>query len=334
LDRSSVTRVAFKTILLTLLPLLVVYVVWGTTMGAMRLSVDTLPWALVPCIRFLTAGFLLMLVCLARREPLPSWREVGKHAIAGLLLFTGGNSIVCWVVQYISTGLGGLVVSTLPFWILALSALLPPRERITRGTLISILISFSGMIVLLLPHLQNPTKTSPLFWWSLLVMLINTIFWALGSVYIRKHPSGISRCMTVSIQTFSSGLSLIPVCLLTIPAGTVLQPSIISTYALIYLILFGTGLATPCYLYIVKNMPLSISSTFAYVTPVMTIIFGYLFLKEDLNVTTIFGIVIILSGVIIAQILSLRATHQKETTIALINSTPLEISTSKILSIH
>jgi drug/metabolite transporter (DMT)-like permease len=313
------------------LPLLVVYLVWGTTIGTIRMSVETLPWAMVPCGRFLIAGSLLMLICLFRGEKWPGWLEVRKHVIAGLLLFTGGNSIVCWSVQYMTTGLGGLVVATLPFWILGLSAILPPKEKITKGTLISIFISFSGMMILLSPHLQNKTHTSPLFWWAVLAMLINTIFWAIGSVFIRKNPSQVSRCMTVSIQTLASGLSLIPVCLMTIPAGTVIHPSQQSILALIYLIIFGTGIATPCYLYVVKNLPIAISSTFAYITPVITLIFGYLFLKEQISTTTLVGVAIILSGVIVAQFLSLRESRQKAALASLMNSTPLEITTPIIV---
>jgi drug/metabolite transporter (DMT)-like permease len=284
--------------------LLIVYVVWGTTIGSIRIGVTTLPWALVPCIRFLTAGLLMTGFCLWRGERLPGLSELRKHVIAGTLMFVGGNTVVCWAVQHITTGLGGLMTATLPFWVVWLSNLIPPRESVSRLVLGGILMGFAGMVILLSPQLGHLADTPPLFWWSVLAMLLNAFCWALGSVYVRRNPMTTSLLMGVGVQNLIAGLILLPVCILTIPPSTPIQPNMAAVLALLYLIGFGTLLATPCYLYTLRHLPVSVSSTFAYVTPVITLLVGWLALGESLTQTTLLGMGVILTGVVIVQCLS------------------------------
>jgi drug/metabolite transporter (DMT)-like permease len=281
--------------------LLIVYLVWGTTLGFIRIGVNTLPWALLPCIRFLTAGLLLTGFSLLHGERLPQAAEMKKHAIAGGLLFFAGNSMVCWAVKHISTGLGGLMVATTPFWMVWLSSVLPPRERVSPMAMIGISIGFIGMMILLSPQWMQPSHSSLLFWLSVLVAILNTFFWSLGSIYVRKNPTPASLLMTVGLQNLFGGLLLLPVCAWTIPDWRAVHWSASAIVAILYLILMGTVLAMPCYLYVLRQMPVSVSSTFAYVTPVITVFFGWLFLREGLTPLTLVGMVVILIGVIVVQ---------------------------------
>ena len=68
------------------LALLVVSLVWGGTTGGIRIGVDTIPSALVPCARFLIAGFLLIVFCLLRGERLPRFNELKIQMIIGAVL--------------------------------------------------------------------------------------------------------------------------------------------------------------------------------------------------------------------------------------------------------
>jgi drug/metabolite transporter (DMT)-like permease len=69
--------------------------------------------------------------------------------------------------------------------------------------------------------------------------------------------------------------------------------------------------ATPCYLYVVKQLPVSVSSTFAYVTPIITLAFGGLFLGEPITPTMILGGMVILSGVILVQYINRHWATQR-----------------------
>jgi drug/metabolite transporter (DMT)-like permease len=286
------------------LALLTVYIIWGTTAGVIRLGVDTIPPSLLPCLRFLIAGTLLVTLCLLKGEPLPDRVTLKNHLITGLLLFFGGNSIICWTLKYVTTSFGGILVATTPFWMVGLSAILPPREKVPGMSLIGIAIGFVGMLILLSPKvasMNQTSDTSPMFWLCIAGLLLMTFFWALGSIYARKHPAKGSLMMAVGFQNIFAGLALLPICLNTIHDWSAIHPTGQSLFSLAYLVLLGTMVATPCYLYVVKHLPVSVSSTFAYVTPVFTIAFGGLFLGEPITPSMLLGASVILAGVILVQ---------------------------------
>lgn len=283
------------------LALLTVYLIWGTTAGTIRLGVDTMPPSLLPCARFLLAGTLLILICLLKSERLPDQATLRTHLITGLLLFFGGNSIICWTLKHVTTSFGGILVATTPFWMLWLSSIFPPREKVPGKSLIGIGIGFVGMVILLSPKLANLTETTPMFWISIFGLLLMTFFWSLGSIYARKNPTSSSLLMSVGFQNLFAGLALLPICLASVPNWSAVHPSTQSLVALGYLVVLSTMVATPCYLYVVKHLPVSVSSTFAYVTPVLTIAFGGLFLGEPITPTMILGAAVILAGVILVQ---------------------------------
>ena len=308
------TRVEHKLPLKAFAALMVVYLVWGTTMGAMHFGVETIPPALLACSRFIIAGVIMLLVCRLQGERWPSRSEWRFHALVGFLLFFGGNALSGWALQYISTGLGGMIIATTPFWMIGLSALTQspdkPREKIQPGILVAFGLGFLGMAVLLSPQLLSPVNVTPLFWLSILALLVMCFFWSAGSLVARRQASGQSIFMSLGAQNLAAGLMLLPVCWATGSFENV-TPSLSSLTGLVYLIFFGTILTTPCYYYVLNTLPVSVASTFAYVNPVITVLFGWWFLGESLLNTTLAGSALIVAAVVLVQWLS-RPSAKRE----------------------
>jgi len=51
---------------------------------------------------------------------LPSGPTQLKLAVVGTFLFQGGNGLVVWAEQFITSGLAALLVSLLPLWLIML----------------------------------------------------------------------------------------------------------------------------------------------------------------------------------------------------------------------
>lgn len=296
------------------LALMVVYLIWGTTVGSILIGVSTIPAALLPCLRYLIAGLLLVVFALFKGEKIPDISTLKTHFIIGALLFFGGNAIVCWTVTHMTTGFGSILVATTPLWMIWLSSILPPREKISTLSWVGIGIGFIGLMILLSPKLTHLGDTSTVFWLCLIGLFVMAFSWSLGSIYARKHPTYCSLPMSVGLQNLFAGLLLIPVCGLTISPTewAHFHPSGASLGALGYLIVMGTMVATTCYLYILKTLPVSVSSTFAYVTPVITIIVGWLFLGEIITPTMVIGSTVILTGVMLVQYIGARLMQAPE----------------------
>jgi drug/metabolite transporter (DMT)-like permease len=291
--------------------LLVVYVIWGTTLGAIRIGVETIPPALMVCTRFLIAGGLLMGVCLLRGHRLPDRESLKRHCMVGFLLFVMGHAITYWVLQHIATGLNATLGATNPFWMIWFAAVIPPREKIEPLALLGVFIGFVGMLVLLSPQLLHPLEISADFWFSVGATFIMGCFWCLGAIYSRKYPVKDSLYMGLAIQNLFAAAVLVPVVMMTVNLQQV-YPSLESILALGYLVLMGTMIAMACYLYTLQHLPVPVVSTIGYVTPVITILFGWLFLQEQMTVPAVIGTVIILAGVMLVQWVIHRDTSLKQ----------------------
>src|SRR5262245_14414153 len=73
-----------------------VYLIWGSTYLAIRISVETLPPFVSSALRFGAAGVVLAALLLLRR----GWaalrvtrRQLGSAALVGVLLLVGGNAV-------------------------------------------------------------------------------------------------------------------------------------------------------------------------------------------------------------------------------------------------
>lgn len=280
--------------------LFLIYIIWGTTFGAIHIGVQTIPPGVFVCMRFLIAGVLLLSLCLFSGERWPTRADLKTHFWIGVWLFFAGNAVVCWAIQHIPTGLGATLTATNPFWMLWLSSLLPPQEKIPANAYLGLLIGFAGLLLLLAPQLAKPMAISPTFWLSVVSIMLMGFCWSLGSIYARKNSTQTSLLMGVGFQNLFAGLMLVPICLL-FPETFMFQGTPASWMALAYLIVMGTMVAITCYLYALPRLPIPVIGTIAYVTPVITMAFGWLFLNEHMPSISLLGAMVVLAGVIVVQ---------------------------------
>src|SRR5687767_4184570 len=104
----------------------IVYVVWGSTYLAIRVTVQNgLPPMLSAGSRFLLAGLLLGGFLMLRRGP-GALRvrpvQLRSAAIVGVLLLFGGNGMVVIAEQTVPSGLAALLVAAVPLVVVILRA--------------------------------------------------------------------------------------------------------------------------------------------------------------------------------------------------------------------
>jgi len=90
-------------------PLVALYIVWGSTYLAIRYAVETIPPFLAAGSRFLISGLILYIWRRMAGDPLPTSRQWRSTTIVGLLLLVGGNGMVSWAEQTAATIIVGSV---------------------------------------------------------------------------------------------------------------------------------------------------------------------------------------------------------------------------------
>ncbi|MFZ5643345.1 MAG: EamA family transporter [Bacillota bacterium] len=275
----------------------VVCVVWGSTYLAIRIGVSDLPPALFAGVRFILAGSIMLAYVYFKKLQMPqSLKDLRIIATIGLFLLFGGNGMVVWSEQYISSGLAALLISTVPLYVAVLDFAVPGGTRIGWKGWAGLLIGFSGVGLLVLPG----AGINAIDFRGVLGVLAGALLWAVGSVYSsRKQVSG-SMLAISALETLAAGIAL---CLTGALFGEIprFHLTLNGAGALIYLIFFGSILGFSCFVYIIKTMPPAKASTYTYVNPVVAVFLGWLILSESVTLRDIIGAAVILAGVVMVQ---------------------------------
>jgi len=265
-----------------------VYVVWGSTYLAIRVLVRTVPPLYGAGARFMVAGGL-MLAFLGRRSLKVDRRELLACAVVGILLAGGGNGLVTVAEQDVPSGLAAVLIASVPLWIVVFRAIV--GDRVTRAGLFGVLAGFAGVALLLLPG--NRPSGVPLG--PSLVIIAAAASWGFGSFL---SPSiGLPRdgLVTTGWQMLFGGLVLVFGG--AIAGEHVGTPSAESIWAWVYLVVIGALVAYTSYTWLLRNAPLQLVSTYAYVNPVVAVILGALILNESVGVITVLGTAVIVASV-------------------------------------
>ena len=308
------------------LVLILLWVIIGSTYIAIKIAIDTIPPFLMSGIRYVLSGGLLILVYIlipsqnnnyqtnrnqnaqvSRRIILLSilnkrqWKEA---TIIGFALILGGQGLLTWGEQYLSSSFTALLFSMVPIWILLLGKILY-REKIKKFTLLGVITGTVGFVILIFPSLaaqfvEIDLPNAKFEFVGIIALVIAAISWAVGSLYSHKADLPVNVIISTGMMLFVGGFFLIVLSIVTgeLQNFHVSAISMSSMTSLLYLITVGSA-GWAGFFWILRNTSASLANTFAYVSPVVAVIFGWAILSEAITPQMIIATVIIMTGVVL-----------------------------------
>jgi drug/metabolite transporter (DMT)-like permease len=279
--------------------LLTVYLVWGSTYLAIRFAVDTIPPFIMAGTRYLVPGILLFVWRRLAGDPAPTRKQWISGAIVGLFLLLGGNGLVSWAELRLESGVAALIVGTAPIWMVIFDSLLArmlPRWPVIAG----LLTGFGGILLLVGPDsLFGGQPHYDLL--GLGVVMLAALFWSMGSIYSRNAELPHSPLLGTSIELLAGSVGLFLASLVTSEWKTfnIASVSQQSLFGLLYLIVFGTLVGFVAYTWLLRNAPISLVSTYAYVNPLVAILLGNWLAQESLTWHIVLSAAIIIGSVVL-----------------------------------
>ena len=220
-----------------------------------------------------------------------------------LLILTGivdasiPHFLIAWGEQYVESGVTSLILATSPFFTLIIAHFLLQDEKITMLKLFGIGIGFFGVFVLLYNHLTYSSKNLLV---GEILILIASIFYALGTILIRKVSEKINFLKaSFYFMLFASIFSLPFVFILENPAATRLTIS--ACLSVLYVGIIGSVLGYSIFFYLIDKTGATKSSQIGYITPIFATFLGIVFLKESFTINLLIGSLLILFGVYIVE---------------------------------
>ena len=258
-------------------------------------------------IRQFLGGIMYVGYFIIKKEPWPKGKQWSTILILAILNFCCSNGLSTWGVKYISSGLGAIIGAIVALWIVIISFF--RGERLSRLSVIGLIISFCGVCVIFYDHLSD--FLIPSFRFGIIISLISTLTWAFGTLYTKKKAATFNPYFSLGLQMFLSSIILFAyngatgtsVSLSAIPA--------ISWWSIAYLVVVGSILTFIAFIYALQNLPAEISTIYSYINPIVAIILGALIFGETLNAVIALGGSVTLFGLYMVNY-SLRKTQKSK----------------------
>ena len=275
-----------------------IYLIWGSTYLAIGFGVAAIPPFLMAGIRFLTGGLVFFTVATMRGAPRPTTRDWLTTGVIGTFMAAGGNGLVSWALQTVQSGIGALLVSLVPLWVVLADWLLPPSRRPSSQASIGLVLGFGGVALLIYPtELSGLHQIDPI---GASIIVLASLLWASGSIYSRRAPQPSSQALSSGMQMLGGGAVLMVLSALTGELSqfswTALSSGAIGAW--VYVTVFGS-VAYGSYLWLLKASTPAKAATYAYVNPVIALWLGHLVGDEMLSVWTMGCSIVIVAAVLL-----------------------------------
>ena len=158
--------------------------IWGSTWLAIKLGLDDAPPLWSAGIRFIIAGFVLIIINWFRKVTYPkSIKEIVKISIPGLIIYAFPYMMVYHAEQHISSALTAVLFASFPFFIAGYSKFMLKSEKLNIYAWLGLIVGFSGVVVVFYDSLVT---SEFIFLGAVMVVLASAISAVSATVLIKR----------------------------------------------------------------------------------------------------------------------------------------------------
>jgi drug/metabolite transporter (DMT)-like permease len=264
-------------------------IMWGVPYYLIKVAVQEIsPWVIAWGRVSLATCILLPIAW--RRGAL---RSLSRHTLAlfafALVEFVIPLSVIALGEQWISSSITGILIATVPLWVILLSRFFGVREPVGAWRWAGLALGFIGVVSLL----GLGTISGALGWAGVACMLIASVGYAIGPLIIQRHLDGLD-----AFGPLAASLLIASVVLL-IPAALAMPRQMPTPGALASIAILGivcTAMAMLLMFYLVSSAGASRASLITYVNPAVATCLGVCLLHEHLGLGGITAFALILLG--------------------------------------
>lgn len=263
--------------------------IWGSSYLFIDIALRSFDPAVVACARQALGALCLAPIALRRGAlRLPESGLVWLVVIS-LTMVGGPTFLVALGQQTVSSSLAGILVSTTPVLTVALALRLAPSDVVTPRRLFGVVLGMIGIVVLFGLDLG---ETRGAFLGGV-ELLLASLGYAVGGFLVQRHAQAVPPLGLVVYGSAISALLLLP---FAIPRLASSRPSIGHAGALIELGIVGTATGWLLYYRLIQTAGPQRASLVQYIAPAFSVALGALILSDPVGVSTVVGLVLVLSG--------------------------------------
>ncbi|WP_232248044.1 DMT family transporter [Streptacidiphilus rugosus] len=269
-------------------------VLWASAFVGIRSAGHDLSPGALALLRLAVATLLLGGMVVARREPLPSRRDLPRIIAVGLLWFGAYNVMLNAAEQRVDAGTASMLVNISPI-LIALIAAAVLREGLTKALVLGMLVSFSGVLVIGF----GSSRHGGTDYLGVLLCFASAVVYAVAVVVQKPVLTQVSALQTTFLACAVGTVACLPFApqlLHEIPRA---HSSAIAWA--VYLGAAPTAVAFTTWAYALARTSAGKLGVTTYLVPPISILLGWLMLSETPSWVSVGGGLLCLGGVAVAR---------------------------------
>jgi drug/metabolite transporter (DMT)-like permease len=272
---------------------------WGLNWPAVKIMLSAIgPMTLratgIACGAGLLLGYAKLSGC-SLSVPRAQWRHI---VVGGILNVAAFNIFAVFAQLTMPTSRAAILTFTMPLWA-AVFGWFVLGEKIDARRAMALTLGAVGLGVLALPFVEVIQAGGVPF--GLVYVLGAAIFWAGGTVYLKKYPIAAEPLAVASWQVVVAAV----VCTLGMlvferPRFDVSSPAVAAAF--LYHIAFPQAAAYVLWFSLIRKVPTGTATLGTLLIPIFGVVGAILLLGDWPGPTDIVGLVLILSAVVIDQV--------------------------------
>ena len=271
---------------------------WGTTFVASKVLLRYYTPAQILMIRAILAIIAMYIACphIIKFESLK--KEI-LFALAGLTGITIYFLLENTALTYTYASNVGIIVACAPFFVALACSIFFDNEKISKKFIIGFFLAITGIAIVSLNG-QKEVGLNPL---GDMMAVFAMVSWGLYSTIVKKIDEwGYNPIMVTRRIFIYAVILLIPALLIqgeTFDLNSLVIPRVAGNF--LFLGIFGSAIGFITWNYCTRVIGAIKTSVYVYLSPITTLLLSAIILHEKLTLLSVFGIILIFTGLIIAQ---------------------------------
>jgi drug/metabolite transporter (DMT)-like permease len=272
--------------------------VWGCSFIFIKLGLEFLtPFGVAFGRCALGAMALLIYLKIKGLTLVRNRKMIGHLWVVSLLLNVIPGIFFAWAETEVTSILAGIINAVTPLMTLIAIMVVSRNEKPTRSQVVGLILGFLGVLTVL--GAWKGLGDNPL--WAILILLAAVTCYGFSFPYSRRFilPAQLKPEVMAATQVTLGAITLFPLFLFDGIAKD--EYRVGPVLAMVALGVFGSGFAYIWNFTIMRDAGSAIASSVTYVTPLVAVLVGFIFLSETLHWYEPAGAAIVLLGAAIAQ---------------------------------
>ncbi|KZN23795.1 hypothetical protein A4G99_13135 [Haladaptatus sp. R4] len=281
-------------------------VIWGSSFVAIKSGLHAFPPVLFAAFRYDVAGaaLLTVVVGLGLRNDDFQWRPTTRTdwtlvGIGGTFMFGAYLALLFTGQQYVTSGVGAVILSLKPVVTPLFALALLPNERFNALEVVGVLLALVGVVVVADPTSIGGSTV------GIALLLVAALVFAFASVVTQRLRTTLPALTQQAWMMVVGALVLhaTSAAIRGVPSVTFTRPALVSLAYLAFVASIGGYVI---YFDLLERIGANEVNLVNYVVPVAATLFGWALLGEPITESTVSGFLVIVAGFVLLKWATLK----------------------------